>query len=72
MSSPKPIQIPPPDHVKFTKAGRAYADMDKLIDHELARVGGQPLGQNEAQPPQPNEAANNQPNQNPQNGNQAR
>lgn len=70
MSSPKPIQIPPPDHVKFTKTGRAYADMDRLIDRELARVGGQPTGPNEAPQLQPNEAANNQPNQNNQNGSQ--
>jgi hypothetical protein len=37
MSSPKPIQVPPPPHVKFTKAGRAYADIDRLIDTELGR-----------------------------------
>jgi len=40
MSSPKPIQVPPPEHVKFTKSGRAYADMDRLIDSELERAGG--------------------------------
>lgn len=34
------IQIPPPPHVKFTKQGRAYVDMDRLIDRELVRVGG--------------------------------
>jgi hypothetical protein len=39
MSSPKPIQVPPPSHVKFTKDGRAYADIDRLIDSELERVG---------------------------------
>lgn len=38
MSSPKPIQIPPPSNVKFSKTGRAYADMDSLIDRELARI----------------------------------
>lgn len=35
------IKVPPPDHVKFTKQGRAYADMDRLIDRELERVSGE-------------------------------
>jgi len=39
MNSAKPIQVPPPKHVKFTKDGRAYADLDRLIDSELERVG---------------------------------
>ena len=33
------IQIPPPDHVKFTKNGRAYVDIDWLIDSVLEGIG---------------------------------
>ncbi len=33
------IQIPPPDHVKFTKDGRAYVDIDWLIDSVLEQIG---------------------------------
>lgn len=29
------IKVPPPDHVKFTKQGRAYVEMDHLIDSQL-------------------------------------
>ena len=29
------IQIPPPKNVKFTKSGRAYAEMSTLIEGEL-------------------------------------
>jgi len=33
------IQIPPPDHIKFTKAGCAYVDIDWLIDSVLEQIG---------------------------------
>ena len=33
------IQIPPPDHVKFTKDGCAYVDIDWLIDNILEQIG---------------------------------
>jgi len=39
MNNDRSIQIPPPEHVKFTKDGRAYVDMDDLIDSELERIG---------------------------------
>jgi len=29
------IQVPPPDHVKFDKQGRAYADMETLVEEGL-------------------------------------
>lgn len=35
MSSAKPIQVPPPPNVKFTKTGRAYAEMSTLVEGDL-------------------------------------
>lgn len=35
----EPIQIPPPDHIKFTKDGCAYVDIDWLIDSVLEQIG---------------------------------
>lgn len=51
MSSPKPIQIPPPDHVKFTESGRAYTEMERLIESELERITGQKQPTSPASPP---------------------
>ena len=64
MSSPKPIQVPPPEHVKFTKSGRAYADMDRLIDSVLERAGADVPTQ---QPQQPNQDGNQTQNPSHQN-----
>jgi len=37
-SEPRPIKVPPPDHVHFDKRGRAYADADHLTDAELGSL----------------------------------
>ena len=39
MSDDRSIQIPPPEHVKFTKSGCAYVEMDDLIDSVFEQFG---------------------------------